>query len=474
LSQELSAWLQAARAAACSESCAQRLSEHLLSVLLCPEKSTLTNLICTSGHQQQDWSAHYRLYSQDRVDEGVLFDLVRTALLSHLKADEPLVVALDDTLLRKSGTHIDGVAWRRDPLGPSFQTNLVRAQRFIQFSAAWPLADGESRMVPIGFFHAPSAPKAPKDADSEKLKVHREEHKQLKLNSHALQQIKRLRQQVEPSRTLIFNGDGSYTNKDVVKKLPVNTVYIGRIRKDASLHALPLAQGGPSTGRPLRYGAPAPTPEQLRTDESKPWQPLNAFAAGKQHQFRIKALSPLLWRKSGAELPLKLMVIAPLGYKLRKGSRLLYRQPAFIICTDPTLPLDKILQYYLWRWGIEVNFREEKHLIGVGEAHVRTPSSNRHLPAVVVAAYALLWISTLGLVNKGLEPGSLTPPKWRRASPKQRSLPSTGDLLRNLRFELWAGALRPSTFYHFATSSLQAAKSQKPPPSPAGVLFASA
>jgi hypothetical protein len=30
-----------------------------------------------------------------------------------------------------------------------------------------------------------------------------------------------------------------------------------------------------------------------------------------------------------------------------------------------------LLQYYLWRWGIEVNFREEKALIGIGEVQVR-------------------------------------------------------------------------------------------------------
>jgi hypothetical protein len=38
-----------------------------------------------------------------------------------------------------------------------------------------------------------------------------------------------------------------------------------------------------------------------------------------------------------------------------------------------------------------VNFREEKAIIGTGEAQVRTPSSNQHLPAVTVAAYAILF-----------------------------------------------------------------------------------
>jgi len=159
-------------------------------------------------------------------------------------------------------------------------------------------------------------------------------------------------------------------------------------------------------GRARRYGIQAPTPDQLRQDESVPWQQVVAFAAGKRHEFRIKTIGPVLWRKAGADLPLRVVVIAPLDYRLRKGSRMLYRQPAYLICTDPELPREKLLQYYLWRRGVEVNFREEKTLIGTAE-------SNLHLPAVTVAAYALLWTAAL----QAIPPFLLTqPPSAARSS----------------------------------------------------------
>jgi hypothetical protein len=66
--------------------------------------------------------------------------------------------------------------------------------------------------------------------------------------------------------------------------------------------------------------------------------------------------------QAGSSHNLQLLVIAPLGYRLRKGSKLLYRQPAFIICTDPSLAIDLLLQSYLWRWDIEINFRDQKSL----------------------------------------------------------------------------------------------------------------
>jgi hypothetical protein len=445
----------------------------MLCALLCPEKSTLTNLICTGGRQQQDWSAAYRLYSQERVDERVLFSEVRDQVIACLPPQEPLVVAIDDTLVRKRGALIHGVSWRRDPLGPPFQTNLVRGQRFIQFSAAWPLEEGRARMVPIGFFHAPSAAKAPKDADAGQLQAHREQQKQRSLNAQALCQMGELRGQCDPSRPIVFNGDGSYTNATVLKGLPAQSTYIGRIRKDAKLHELP-GKSLASTGRRPSYGPLAPTPEELRIDEQTPWQQVDAFAAGKRHQFRIKTLGPVLWRKSGAALPLRVIVIAPLGYRLRAGAKLLYRQPAFIICSDPQMSLEKVLQYYLWRWGIEVNFREEKSLIGAGQAQVRTEASNTHLPAVIVAAYALLWVSALRLRQRGAEIPWLQPPKWRRRSPQEHPLPSTGDLLRTLRFEIWSAALRPASFYDFVTASPTNTKLQKPAPSLPSMLFAAA
>ncbi len=115
------------------------------------------------------------------------------------------------------------------------------------------------------------------------------------------------------------------------------------------------------------------------------------------------------------------------------------------------MPLQELLQNYLWRWGIEVNFREEKSELGTGQAQVRTGPSNQHLPAVTVAAYAMLWIAALKAYSGGLELPCWQPPKWRKQPESERQLPSTGELLRLLRIELWAGAIRPSSFYDFVT-----------------------
>lgn len=137
------------------------MRHHLLSQLVCLGRHTVTGVTATAGAAFRDWSAQYRLYSEARFDPEAVFAVVRDELERQLPEQEPLVVAMDDSLLRKTGTHIPGVSWRRDPLGPRFQVNFVKAQRVLQLSAALPSAEnGSARLVPIDFQHVPTCTQA--------------------------------------------------------------------------------------------------------------------------------------------------------------------------------------------------------------------------------------------------------------------------------------------------------------------------
>lgn len=433
----------------------QRAQALALSSLVCLGRHTVTGLLATSGCQFQDWSAAYRLFSQPRFEAAELFAVARRGLLEQLPAEAPLVVAMDDSLLPKSGTKIHGVSYRRDPLGPPFQTNLIRAQRVLQISA--PLPTGASpaaaRLMPIDFSHAPTPPKPRPRAPAEQWIAYRQAQKQANLSRRGAEQLQALRRALDADpggtqRLLCVVVDGGYTNRTVLQNLPPRTVLIGRLRKDAKLHHAPPPPPGDRPGRKRLYGPPAPTPEQLRQDPAVPWQTVPVFAAGKVHNCKVKTLSDLRWRAAGGQQKLRLLVIAPLAYRPRKGSRLLYRQPAYLICTDLDLPLQQILQRYVWRWQIEVNFRDQKQLLGVGEAQVRHPHSVEAVPALLVASYALLLLAAQQTFPSALGEEALPPPKWRDPSPQQRA--STQDLINHLRAELWGKALGVDNFSDFA------------------------
>lgn len=408
------------------------------------------------------------MYSSHRVDPGKLFAPVRQALTSRLAPGAPLVTALDDTRLRKSGRKTHGVKYTRDPLGPPFHVNFIKAQRFLQISMASPAENGMARMIPIDFAHAPSPQKPRPGTDKEAFAQFRATQHAMALPKVAADHLLHLRNAMdaegEQDRALWSVVDGGYTNGTFLKHLPTRTLVVGRIRSDAKLYHLPA----PSNGKPGRnrvYGPRAPTPEELRQDDAVPWQQVEAFAAGKTHQFRIKTLTPVRWRSAGKDHDLRMIVIAPLGYRLTRQSRLLYRKPAFLICTDAQASLQQVLQSYIWRWDIEVNFRDEKTLMGVGQAQVRHENSVEQVPALAVAAYAMLLTSATQTYGPSGTPNTLPPPKWQR---EKRQRASTQSLLNTLRHELWARSIH---FSGFVTSDPQNTKPQKSDPCLETALF---
>jgi hypothetical protein len=267
----------------------------------------------------------------------------------------------------------------------------------------------------------------------------------------AAQQIIQLRQDLDrdpggKQRTLILAFDGGYTNSTVLKKIPPRTTCIGRIRKDANLCFTPQPARRKALGRRLRYGSQAPTPEQLRSDDSQPWQTMTFTHSGMVHQLRFKRLQNIMWRTAGAQQILQLIIIAPLAYRPRQGSRLLYRDPAYLICTDPELDPRQIIEAYFQRWDIEVNFRDEKTLLGVGQAQVRAAASVESAPAFAVAAYALLLVSAQRAFGDSQD-GLLPQPKWAASSKGPRT--STQQMIHQLRAEVWGRGLGIDSFSGF-------------------------
>jgi hypothetical protein len=457
-------------------------ARRLLFGLLVSVRMHLTsNAICATGRQFVDWSADYRVCSRSQWDPHRLFDPVFDQLPCLLASPEaPVLMALDDTLCRKSSPRIPGTSMGRDPMSPPFHVNLCYGQRFVQASIlVTPTQQaGPARALPVRFDFAPPAskPRQPKkqpaktgspqataqannssaslvgpapaltaeDMEKQKqwnaaMEVYKKEKKERRLPWVGVKVICSVREQLNQrpetrDRILIVSGDGSYTTRDVVRNQPKKTIYIGRIRRDAKLYYPAEIAIDQPVGRPRRYGAQAPTPEQILQDDSHATVTVQCFAAGKSHDIPVKVLGPVYWRNAGCDLPLQVVVIKPLSYRRRKGARVLYRKAAFLICTDPTLSLQQLVQAYLYRWEIECNHRDEKSLLGVAQGQVWNPDAVRRLPQLQVAGYSLLLLASL--LSTGFERTDdfLPLAKWRRKPAR----PSLLDHLVLLRGQIFA------------------------------------
>lgn len=411
-------------------------------ILNCLGRQTVTGMLTGCGKQFWDWSSYYRLFTKSRIDVDELFRIICKKGVEQRKDKNLIVAHMDDTLLRKSGRKIPGTGWRRDPLGPPFHTNFIWGQRFIQMSLALPCKKGicQARSIPIDFHHCPTAKKPGKNATEEQLNQYREDTKRLKLSKQGAERIIQLRENLDSqgfeSCKLVVSVDGSYTNKEVLKNIPHNTSLIGRIRKDTKLYE--QAKGQPHTGRKKVYGQQLPNPEQIRQSDHYQWQSIRAWAAGKEHDFDIKVIDNIMWRSAGQHHKLRLIVIRPLAYRLTKGSSLLYRSPAYLISTDLSLDLQTTLQSYLWRWEIEVNFREQKTLMGCGQAQVRNKEAIERIPGFIAAVYSLLHLAGYQSEKEPKLP-VLPRPKWYKKQNQKRI--TTGDLINNIRAQAYSKAV---------------------------------
>ena len=431
--------------------CFARARRHLYSHLACFGRHTITGLLRAQNRLQEDWSADYRFYSRGRFAEEKVFAHLRQEMEKALPKEAPLVVAMDDSLLRKSGCQIAGVRYQRDPLSPPFHVNFVRGLRVLQISAAAPQGQGAARLIPIDFQHAALPAKPRRGADAEKLAAYEVERKKRNINVVGLERLGALRRQMDEGgskeRRLIASIDGRFTNGTLLRGKLERTVLIGRVRKDAVFHYPPAAQL--ARGRRRKYGERAPTPEALLEDPSIPFQTVKAFACGEEREFQVKTLAPLQTPMNQGAAPVRVIVIKPVAYRSRVTRKLQRREPAYLLCTDPDLPLAQVLQDYLWRWDIEVNFRDEKTILGVGQAQVRGEAANQHAPALAVAAYALLLLASIKTYGANGRPETLPEPRWRKRKPEARA--SVNDLINQLRVEMWGAALRPAHFQAFTS-----------------------
>jgi hypothetical protein len=391
--------------------------------------ATLTRILAGLGLDQQDWSADYRLQARSEWQEQALFDALLPAALAHC-AGRFVPVAVDDTRLKKTGQRIPMTFYQRDPLSPPFPVNLQWGLRFLQASLLLPLHRKHkvnARAVPVRFVLAPAVKKPKQNAPAEQKRQYRCQQKQHNLSQQALRLLDDLRQSLDQAgaaaKPLLVAGDASFCNRTLFRPVRERIDLLCRTRADVRLC-------GPAIAASRRiYNPEKFTPDQVKRDDGIAWQRSKLWHGSRWRELRYKEQGGVLWQSGAGRRRLRLLIVAPVPYRRARTGRLYYRRPAFLLTTDLTTPARELLQVYLDRWEIEVNHREEKTTLGVGQAQLRSVKSVGRQPALVVAAYSALLLAGLEAygptrtsVYRGL-------PKWRRPSAR----PSCQDLVTLLR-----------------------------------------
>jgi hypothetical protein len=409
-----------------------RAIRQALGSLVCLGRRTVSRIIWTNGGEQRSWGAEYFLHSRCRWDPQQLFAPILEQALPFCTG-RYVGVAADDTRLHKTGRCIQQAFFQRDPLSPPFHVNLMFGLRFLQASLLVPLYRRSkigTRALPIRFQEASRVKRPGRKATTEEWKWYRTAVRKYNLSQKFVTMMKDLRLALNAAgaslKIMVMAVDGSFCNRTVFGASVDKTEIVARARKDAV-----LCFRAPAGSRRF-YDTQKFTPESVRQNDSIRWNPTKIFYGGKRRHVRYKVVPEVYWQGGARRRPLRLLVVAPTPYRKRKSGRLYYRQPAYLLTTDLKGHARTLLQIYFDRWQIEVNHREEKDTIGVGQAQLWNEVSVPKQPVLAVASYSALLLASL--VAFGAERGAAYAPlpRWRRNAKR----PSCLDLIALLRKEM--------------------------------------
>jgi hypothetical protein len=412
-----------------------RRALHLTVGLICGlGRRTLTRALSFLGWQDKDWTASFRVFSRSPwASEALFTPVVEESIRDWLPAHGPIPVAFDDTGLPRTGKKIKSASWQRDPMSPPFHVNLRWGQRFLQASILLPLYRKDpaqsARAVPVRFAECPVVKRPGKKATAEERAAWRKAKKTHSLSAHFVALLKAQREKLDAlgykTRLLLGLGDGSYCNRITFRAEWDRVSLICRTRKDVR-----LCFGHQGRGR--FYAKKTFTPEEIYDDPTIPWRQARIYHGGKRRVVHYKEVPEIYWRTGAGRTPLRLIVVGPTPYRKTKHGRTYQRRRAYLLTTDASLPVKQLLQPYFDRFHIEYNHRDEKDILGVGQAQVWADKSVARVPEVMVAAYALLLLAGLAAYGPGRTAAYVSLPKWRRRARR----PSCQDLVNLLRQQI--------------------------------------
>jgi hypothetical protein len=294
-------------------------------------------------------------------------------------SEAPLVIEVDDSTKKKTGTHIEGVDRYRNGAGSARQEyRTLRGLNFVWgiMRVPLPLWPSHSLSVPVG------------------LSLYLKEESARKLKRPYRSRSALAREIVDfvaaqlPGRRLRVLGDGGYATKECLRRLPATVDVVSRLLITGKLYELPPKPGGPRRGCPSKKGPLLGAPKTLARKRHG-WQP---------HPREAGALVQAwdgLWHAVLPERLIRVVVVRrPASSRPRKPGQ---RKPpppieAFFT-TDLSLSVEAILEQYRDRWAVEITIRDSNAFAGLGQDHCRKVERivGANTLRLVLAAARTLW-----------------------------------------------------------------------------------
>ncbi len=354
----------------------------------------------------------HRFFSTARWSVDDLGFLLADAIVSALCPTGAITVAIDDTLMKRSGRKVFGAFWHYDATSPDPSGGVAWGNNFVVAGLVVTLPFTARPVCLPVLFRLSTA----KDQGPSKLALAREMTELLAARF--------------PTRLLDVVGDGAYGGKPWRGVACRRVSLTFRLRVDAALseHAPPRTG---KRGRPATQGKRLRSLTKIALDPATCWQNSYSHRYGKGRTLHVLDLH-CLWYEAFAGLPVRVILIQDTskacGFELA------------LITTDLIATPGQIASRYAWRWAIEVAFQEGKGLFGAGQARNRT---QRAVQRTAPFGFLTMTMTILWYTGHGHHPDTVTEHRTRAPWYRSKTDPSTADMLAKLRRTIIAAQYHP-------------------------------
>ncbi|KAF0160545.1 MAG: hypothetical protein FD157_4183 [Rhodocyclaceae bacterium] len=375
--------------------------------ILCLGRRTVTRVVACAGRRATKAVESYnRFFSKSSWDLTDVWRSLLVNLILPLLCPKGCVrIAIDDTTTQRWGRCVAFAAYFRDA------TRSTQTRNVMHWSNNWVVA---CILLRLPFW--------PKRVMSIPImaSLHRREKdcvNGIKFQTRielALDLIKTISAWI-PERRIDVVADGAYSSGDVIRDLPLNVDFVSRMRRDATINAVPEKRRKGAKGHPVWKG---PLLGKLaKIAETAKFHPITALQYGKRRKLLVHTFVAL-WYHVAKRKPLRIVIV---------------RQPEggqpddYFFTTDLEMSAKQVAELYAARWGIEETFREAKQSMGLGSVQGWKPTTvERQAP------FALLMTSLVKIAY-------VTLPKKLRG----QAAPPLHAMLLSLRMADWRSQVSP-------------------------------
>jgi hypothetical protein len=389
----------------------------LVGAILAPNKRTVSACLRIVGLQREKrFLKYHRVLSRAVWSSLALSRTLLLLLVSTFATTGTLIIGLDDTIERRWGLKIRARGIYRDPVRSS-HSHFVKASglRWLCTMLLVPIPWAQRVWaLPFLTILAPSERYYENSVRNAK-----------KLTAWSCQVLLQVRRWL-PAQRIVVVADSSFAVISLLahmQRLKEPLTMVVRFRLDAALYEPAPPRKPKQKGAPRKKGKRVPTLEQRVKSKETTWQALTIPNWYGEGQRVIEICSDIaVWYHSGQPTVL-------LRWVLIRDPKGKFKSQA-LLCTDPNVTPEQIVQWFILRWQLEVTLEEVRAHLGV---ETQRQWSDKAIERTTPALLGLFSLVTL-LAQQSVKRGKLP---VRQAAWYVKSEPTFSDALAIVRQTLW-------------------------------------